>query len=318
MAPTFLLVGATGNTGQAVTRTLPALLKASEAFSKHRVLALTRSVSSPTAQALAQIPGVEVIEYNWTDITADWLREQEVVRAFIASHNSPNQFAEESAFHVAALEAGVEYVVRISTTAPNVRPDFAAYYPRQHWAIEAMLGSPEFSALKWTSLQPNVFMNFYLAIITDYIKQYRQTGEQGQLRLMAAKDAPVAPVHPDEVGVLAAHLLATGDLSAHDRAKYIINGPEDITGEQLVGLVEQYIGTRVKDVSYQDLSLIDAILASGFGGPGQSKTVMGSIRYAPTTMWEGKCSASTTSEEVLKIAAPQRTPVEVLKSLLEE
>ncbi|KAK1145464.1 hypothetical protein N8T08_004339 [Aspergillus melleus] len=318
MAPTFLLVGATGNTGQAVARTLPALLKASEAFSKHRVLALTRSVSSPTAQALAQIPGVEVTGYNWTDITADWLREQEVVRAFIAPHNAPNQFAEESAFHVAALEAGVEYVVRISTTAPNVRPDFAAYYPRQHWAIEAMLGSPEFSALNWTSLQPNIFMTHYLAIVADYIKQYRQTGEQGQLRLMTAKDAPVAPVHPDEVGVFAAHLLATCDLSAHGRAKYIINGPEDITGQQLVDLVEQYIGTRVKDVSYQDLSLIDAILDSGFGGLGQSKTVMGSIRYAPTTMWEGKCSASTTSKEVLEIAAPQRTPVEVLKSLLEE
>ncbi|KAE8139821.1 hypothetical protein BDV38DRAFT_291101 [Aspergillus pseudotamarii] len=318
MAPTFLVVGATGNTGQAVTQTLPAILKANETFSNHRVLALTRSLSSSAAQNLAEIPGVEVVEYNWTDITADWLREQHVVRAFIASHNAPNQFAEESAFHVAALKAGVEYIVRISTTAPNVRPDCEAYYPRQHWAIEALLGSAEFSALGWTSLQPNAFLNFYLAVAAEYIKQYRQTGEPGTLRLMASKDAPVAPIHPDEIGIFAAHLLAQRDPSAHNRAKYIVNGPTDITGEQLVGLVEQHIGTKVKDVNYQDLSFLDAILDSDFGGPGQSKTVIGSIRYAVRTMWEGRCNASTTSKEVLKIAAPKRTPAEVLRSLLEE
>ncbi|KAE8365041.1 hypothetical protein BDV27DRAFT_171853 [Aspergillus caelatus] len=318
MAPTILVVGATGNTGRAVTQTLPTILKANETFSNHRVLAMTRSLSSPTAQDLAKIPGVEVVEYNWTDITADWLREQQVVRAFIASHNAPNQFAEESAFHVAALKAGVEYIVRISTTAPNVRPDFEAYYPRQHWAIEALLESAEFSALGWTSLQPNIFLNFYLAVAAQFIKQYRQAGEQDTLRLMAAKDAPVAPIHPDEVGIFAAHLLAQVDPSAHNRAKYILNGPEDITGEQLVGLVEQHIGTKVKDVNYQDLSLLDAMLNSGFGGPGQSKTVIGSTRYAVTTMWEGKCNAATTSKQVLKIAAPKRTPAEVLRSLLEE
>ncbi|KAE8160945.1 hypothetical protein BDV40DRAFT_301796 [Aspergillus tamarii] len=300
MAPTFLVVGATGNTGQAVTQTLPTILKANETFSNHRVLAMTRSRSSTTAQNLAKIPGVE-----------------QVVRAFIAPHNAPNQFAEESAFHVAALKAGVEYIVRISTTAPNVRPDFEAYYPRQHWAIEAMLGSAEFNALRWTSLQPNIFLNYYLAVAAEYIKQYRQTGEQDRLRLMAAKDAPVAPIHPDEVGIFAAHLLAQLDPSEHNRAKYIMNGPEDITGEQLVSLVEQHIGAKVKDVNYQDLSLLDAMLDSGFGGPGQSKTIIRSVRYAATTMWEGKCNASTTSKQVLKIAAPKRTPAEVLKSLLE-
>ena len=318
MAPSFLVVGATGNTGRAVTETLPTLLKASDVFSNHRVLALTRSLSSPTAQSLAQIPRVEAIEKNWTDITTDWLREQQVVRAFIASHNAPNQFAEESAFHVAALKAGVEYVVRISTTAANVRPDFDAYYPRQHWAIEALLGSSEFSALKWTSLQPNVFLNFYLSPIAEYIKQHRRTGAaQDTLRLMASKDAPVAPLHPDEVGIFAARLLAQRDPSAHNGAKYVLNGPEDITGEQLVGLVEQHIGTKVEDVSFQDLSFLDALLDSGFGGPGQSKTVMGSTRYAIGTMWAGECSASTTSKEVLEIAAPKKTPAEVLKSLLE-
>ncbi|GLA55896.1 hypothetical protein CBS147343_6270 [Aspergillus niger] len=316
MAPTILIVGATGNTGRAVTETLPTLLKANENFKNHRVLALTRSLTSSSAQLIAKIPGVEIIEKNWTDITSDWLREHEVVRAFIASHNAPNQFAEESAFHVAALGAGVEYVVRISTTAPNVRPDYAAYYPRSHWAIEAMLGSAEFSALKWTSLQPNVFLNFYMALVAEYIKQYKRTGELGPLKLMASKDAPVAPIHPDEVGVFAAHLLALDNPSPHSGAKYVLNGPEDITGEQLVGLVEKHIDTKVKDVKYQDLSFLDAMLGSQYEGSGESMTVIKSIKYAPLTMWEGKCNASTTSKEVLDIAPPRRTPTEVLEDLL--
>ncbi|XRM44290.1 hypothetical protein ABZX51_007437 [Aspergillus tubingensis] len=316
MAPTILIVGATGNTGRAVTETLPKLLKANEAFKSHRVLAQTRSLNSSSAQQLAKIPGVEIIEKNWTDITSDWLRENEVVRAFIASHNAPNQFAEESAFHVAALGAGVEYVVRISTSAPNVRPDCAAYYPRAHWAIEAMLGSAEFSALKWTSLQPNGFTNFLMAFTVEYIKGFKRNGELGPLNVMVSKNAPIAPIDPDEVGVFAAHLLALDDPNPHSGAKYVLNGPEDITGEQIVGLVEHHIGTKVKEVTYEDLSPVDAMLESQYEGSGQSMTVIKSIKYAPLTAWEGKCNASTTSKEVLAIAPPRRTPAEVLEDML--
>jgi hypothetical protein len=43
-----------------------------------------------------------------------------------------------------------------------------------------------------------------------------------------------------------------------------------------------------------------------------------SIKHAPETAWEGKCTASTTSKEVLELAAPKRTPADVLKTLLEE
>ncbi|RMY68110.1 hypothetical protein D0863_07339 [Hortaea werneckii] len=300
MAPSILIVGATGNTGRGAAHDLPGLLQATQRFSKHRVLALTRNIDSPVAQQLAQILG------------------HQVERAFIAAHNEPNQFAEESAFHVAALDAGVEYVVRISTTAAAVRPDFRSYYPRAHWAIEAMLGSTEFGALKWTSLQPNAFSTGYLAPAAQHIKHYKRTGEQPPLSLMMAKDAPVAPNDPSEVGAFAARLLALDDPSPHNRAKYVLNGPEDITGEQMVHLIEQHIGTKVDNVVYQDISFIDGLVASGFGGPGQSKTVMASIKYGLMTMWEGSCNAATTSKEVKELGPPKRTPSDVLETLLDD
>ncbi|RAL03380.1 NmrA-like family protein [Aspergillus ibericus CBS 121593] len=316
--PSILIVGATGNTGRAVTQTLPKLLQSSSTLLGNRIIALTRSSNSPVAQKLAKLPGVEVIEQNWVDITADWLREHHVARAFIASHNGPNQFAEESTFYLNALDAGVKYVVRISTTAANVRPDCPAYYARQHWAIESLLGSPEFSNLQWTSLQPNVFSPLIMAPAAEFIKGYRKTGKQSILRLLLSEDASVGTIDPDEVGVIAAHLLSQDDTSVHNQAKYVLNGPEDINGKQIVDMVEQYIGAPVKDVSYKDVSFIDMLYEDQYAATKQSKNVIYSIKRAPETAWEGKCSISTTSKEILKLAAPKRTPADSLKTLLEE
>ncbi|KAJ5476509.1 hypothetical protein N7475_002238 [Penicillium sp. IBT 31633x] len=318
MAPSILIVGATGNTGQSLVEALPKLLQSSNVLSGHRIIALTRSSKSPAAQQLAKIPGVEVIEQNWVEINSDWLREHQVVRAFIASHNEPSQFAEESTFHIAALNAGVKYVVRISTTAANVRPDCKAYYPRTHWAIETLLSTPEFADLQWTSLQPNIFSKFYFASAVDFVKEYRKSGQQGVLRLIAAKDAPVGVIDPAEVGDFAAHLLSQEDTTVHNKAKYVLNGPDDITGQQIVDMVEQNIGTQVKEVVYQDDAFVDQLYEYVYAPTHQSKNVIMSIKHAMETAWEGKCSASTTSKEVLELAAPKRTPAEMLKTFLKE
>lgn len=317
MTPSILIVGATGNTRRAVARTLPKLLQSSSTLSGIRIIALTRSSSSPVARELAKVPGVEVIEQSWVEISAEWLREQQVVRAFIASHNEPDQFPHESTFLLNALDAGIKYVVRISTTAANVRPDCPAYYARQHWAIEALLGSPEFNQLHWTSLQPNIFSPLILSPAAELIKKYRKTGEQDTLRLILSEDAPVGIIDPDEVGVIAAHLLSQDDTSVHNKAKYILNGPEDITGKQIVEMIQQYIDATVKDVIYKDVSFIDKIYEHQFAATKQSKQVIYSVKRAPETAWEGKCSASTTSKEILELAAPKRTPADVLKTLLE-
>ncbi|KAI3332139.1 NAD(P)-binding protein [Xylariaceae sp. AK1471] len=313
MAPTILVAGATGNTGRSVVKTLSNWLETNSTLSGHRIIALTRSSSSPVAQGFATLPGVEVVEKNWATVTADWLREHEVVRAFIASHNEPNQFAEESTFHLAALEAGVKYIVRISTTASNVRPDCKAYYARSHWAIENLLGTPEFEGLQWTSLQPNAFSQLVLASAAELIKLHRKTGKQNILRIIESAEAPVGIIDPDDIGVFAAHLLAQQDPTSHNKAKYILNGPEDVTGNQIVKMVEQYIGTKVENVSFKDMTFVDTWAKSS-----PDEHLILTIKHAMQTSWDGLASASTTSKEVLELAAPRRTPAEVLKSLLEE
>ena len=85
-------------------------------------------------------------------------------------------------------------------------------------------------------------------------------------------------------------------------------------------LVEHYIGTQVEvgKVSYQDTSFVDQIWEYQYGATNESKNVIYSVKHAPVTGWEGKCSISTTSREVLEIAAPKITLTEVLEGLLEE
>jgi uncharacterized protein YbjT (DUF2867 family) len=288
-------------------------LETNSTLSGHRIIALTRSADSPTAQRFAKLPGVEVVEKNWATVTADWLREHEVVRAFIAAHNEPIQFAEESTFHLAALHAGVKYVVRISTTAPNVRPDCKPYYTRSHWAIETLLGTREFEGLQWTSLQPNSFTQLVFGTAAELIKSYRKTGKQQTLRIAVSAEAPFGPIDPYDIGVVAAHLLALQDPTPHNKAKYVLNGPEDVTGIQIVKMVEEYIGTKVEDVSFKDMTFVEFWAKSSPDGH-----LISTIKHSLEISWDGLCSASTTSKEVLELAAPKRTPAQVLKSMLEE
>ncbi|KAH6632943.1 hypothetical protein C7974DRAFT_391820 [Boeremia exigua] len=300
MFPSFLIVGATGNTGRSVVETLSKGLQNSQNFADYRILAQTRSADSSASKEIAKLPNVEVVEIQWPEITSEWLQDHGVARAFIASHNQPNQFAEESTFHNAALQAGVKYVVRISTTAANVRPDCKAYYPRTHWAIETMLESPAFDNLHWTSLQPNVFLSFYVGPAADMIRRVRSGENPGTLRLMASADAPVAAIDANDVGIVAAKLLLEADTSVHNKAKYVLNGPEDITGKQIVAMVEERIAMKV-DVKFKDMSFLDEMVAAS----SESKNVIQSISHAPETAWDGLCKAETTSREILELAAPK-------------
>ena len=195
-----------------------------------------------------------------------------------------------------------------------MRPDCKAFYPRTHWAIETMLGTKEFEALKWTSLQPNAFADLYLANAAAFIKKYRETGELDTLSLSATPDVPVGIIDSGDVGVFAAHLLLEEDVSRHNGQRYVLNGPEDITGEEIVKMAEGYIGVKIPDVKYKDMSFVDWMAA----GVEEEKSAVLTIKYALETSWAGLAKSNTTSKAVLEHAAsPKTTPAEVLKRIVE-
>lgn len=201
--------------------------------------------------------------------------------------------------------------MRISTVGAVVRPDSRAYYPRTHWAIENLLSGAEYAALHWTSLQPNAFLPTMVADVAAYIKTYRETGTHSAFTTMLPESVPVGLIDPIEVGAFAAHLLANEDTAPHNAKRYVLNGPEDITGAQFVQLIEDHVGSRPQDVKFSDASIIDYMASQATA----SAASVASIKYALRAMGQRLCKADTTSKEVLEMAPPKRTAM-ILEDML--
>jgi uncharacterized protein YbjT (DUF2867 family) len=157
----------------------------------------------------------------------------------------------------------------------------------------------------------------YLASAADWVKHYHKTGNsQETLKTNVAEDKPVAMIDPEDVGHVDSHLLALDDPSPHNGARYVLSGPEDVTGKQLVALVEKYADAKVANVEFKDVSWIDELSSSG----GYPEKVLSSIRAGCIPLWEGECALSKTptSPEIIKLAAPVRTVETAFKALLEE
>ncbi|QYS95854.1 NmrA-like family protein [Trichoderma simmonsii] len=313
MAPTILIIGATGNTGKGVVRGLPALLKSSS--TKYRVVALTRSLNNSVAKQLAaEVDGVEWLEKDWPDIDVEWLKSQEVERVFIAPHTLPHQFADESTLYLALLQAGVKYVIRVSTFVEFISPTNPTPYARSHWAVENLLSQPEFKELQWTSLQPNFFAQYWLGPAIGFIAEYKQTGKQGVLPVLSSEDSPAGLIDPEDIGNVAAHLLALDDVSPHNHGKYVLHGPEDVTGRDIVKIVEDYIGEKVENVTY---SAKDTYF-SAVKGLGIPEKLIPAMFTTVEALWAGKCARDyhPASKEVMALAAPKTTTVEAFKAML--
>jgi uncharacterized protein YbjT (DUF2867 family) len=313
MAPTILVIGATGNTGKGVVYNLSKLLASKN--NNYRILGLTRSLNNPTSQKLAKLPLVEMQEKDWTTIDANWLKEQEVVKAYVAPYALPQQFVDESALYVAMLQAGVKYVVKLSTSSDRVSPSSQIFYGRAHWALENQLSQPEFKSLQWTSLQANLFTSVLIDSMVDWIKQYQKTGSQGVLKTVLAADVPVGVIDPEEVGKIGAHLLALDDPTPHNQARYILSGPEDVTGRRLVETVEQYAGVKVQDVEYKDVSWVKHLNTAG----GCPEKYFPSFFASCEVLWQDKCSlsATPTSKEIIELSPPKHTIADALKAIME-
>ncbi|KAG0732597.1 hypothetical protein G6F61_013847 [Rhizopus arrhizus] len=169
--------------------------------------------------------------------------------------------------------------------------------------------------MAWTSLQPNLFTNTFIVPIVDWIKQYQKTGNKGVLKTVLAADVPVGVIDPEEIGKIGAHLLALDDPTPHNQARYILSGPEDITGRRLVETVEQYAGVKVQDVEYKDVSWIKYMSTTGI----YSEKYLLSFFASCEALWQGKCSlsATPTSKEIIELSPPKHTIADVLKAIME-
>jgi uncharacterized protein YbjT (DUF2867 family) len=175
-----------------------------------------------------------------------------------------------------------------------------------------MLSQPEFKDLQWSSLQPNIFATQVMAPALELIKEHKKTGLQGPLSMIMDTNSPNGVIDAYDVGVFAAHLLASDQTDKHNKARYVLTGPENVTGEQIIKLVEQYIGEPVTNVKYKDFEVIDQWAET----MPEHGTLFRAIKRSGATIWGGS-AVETQSKEVSDIYAPKRTVAEVLKEMVE-
>lgn len=311
MPATILIVGATGNTGRTAAEQLSSTLHGSGT----RLLALTRSVESPAAQALAKLAGVEVEGKNWTEIDAAWLKERQVERVYIAPHNGPSQHTDETEFYLALRNAGVKHVVRVSTLVHYVHADSPVYYGRSHWAVEDFLSQPGMAALKWTSLQPNFFTSMYIDAGAQWIKTYRETGKKGRLQIISDEHVPAAILDPSDVGAVGAALLALDDdgLATHASQRYVVSGPANVDGRDILRAVEEIAGTNVEDVKFGDTSLLAHLGEIGV----LEKRLVPSVQAGMDALFNGSSSreGAPNSPAVVRLAEPKTTIEQALRKM---
>jgi uncharacterized protein YbjT (DUF2867 family) len=109
-------------------------------------------------------------------------------------------------------------------------------------------------------------------------------------------------------------LLALEDPSPHDHARYVLSGPEDITGNQVVDLIGFIIGTKFEKAIFNDTNLIYYLVQVGVIPEKRLPSLIASLQ----SVWQGNNSnaVTPTSPQVLKLAPPKRTVTDTLKAML--
>ena len=194
-------------------------------------------------------------------------------------------------------------------------PVHPVYYGRAHWAIENLLSQPEFAALQWTSLQPNFFTASYLASAAEWIQKFRKEGTQAPLCVVPAADAHVAMLDPEDVGAVGAFILALDDPSPHASQRYVLSGPEDVSGNDIVKLVEKIVGTKVIETRFRDTQWLNDLVTSG----AYPEKVYPSIMAGFDCLWDGSCTKAKTPTSLAireSPVNPSRTVEEALRAMI--
>ena len=229
--PTILVTGATGSIGSELAKALAA---------RHVPFrAMVRKLDEKPAQALAALPGAEVVvgDFNQPDTLRAALAGIE--RAFLLTNSTAQAEAQQLSFVAAAQQAGVRHLVKQSQWA--AAPDSPVRFLRYHAAVEAAI---EATGLAYTFLRPNLFMQGLLAF-KDSIQK------QGQL-FAPIGDAKISAVDVRDIAAAAAAALTE---PGRENKIYDLTGPQALThAEMAVGLAAA-LGRPVafQDVAPEDL-----------------------------------------------------------------
>lgn len=92
---------------------------------------------------------------------------------------------------------------------------------------------------------------------------YQKTRKQTLLVIIPTADAAVVIINPEDIRNIEVHLLALEDTTPHNHAKYILSGPEYITGQSIIRLVKQYADAKVEKTEFKITAWLGDLVKAG-------------------------------------------------------
>ena len=210
----MLVIGATGELGAEVARTLAAR--------GVDVRAMTRRAGEPGLDGID-----DVVRADLGDPSTLAAAFAGVQRVFLVSSPVADQVESETNAIVAAEQAGVEHVVKVSNL-PIAGLDSGLH--GNHRAIERRLAA---SSVVSTVLQPS----FFSSVLARQLALLRR----GRL-VLPTGDGAIAWIDPRDIAAVAAEVLADPE----QRAGVLrLTGPEALTARELARRIGRSIGTEI-------------------------------------------------------------------------
>jgi NAD(P)H dehydrogenase (quinone) len=252
---TFLVTGATGNTGGATVEELLAR-------GRHvRALAHREDARSKRLQEL----GAEVVFGDFLDLDAIRAAVQGAQRAYFCYPIRPGIIQATAYFAQAAKESGIDGVVNMSQI--SAREDAKSHAMCDHWLAERVF---DWSGLTVAHLRPTLFAEWLL-----YLAPMIRAGLL-HVPFGPGRHAPIAA--EDQARVIVGILE---DPASHRGKIYPLYGPVEFTYKEIAQVLSRVLG---KDVRYKQVTIeeLQQIRASRSPAPGQfnSRTGYGELEQA--------------------------------------
>lgn len=274
------VVGATGNTGQAVVRELRALGQNPICVVRNPDKA--RALLGETRIAVADLTDGAALEKALRGATS----------VFLVTGHNPQMASQESSVLDAALKAGVNYLVHVSAVAAVATPDSEAMVGRSHYAIEEKLRS---SGIGWIILRPGLFMQ-------NMLGQAPSIKKEGKIFLPFANELSLALTDVRDTAAVGARILI--DPAEHVGKTYEITGPMTTYAafaesfSQVLAREIVYVGVTLEQAEramqtrnmpnwlVNDLLAIAKSAAQGAFSTASTKPIAEIAKRAPLTTWQ--------------------------------
>lgn len=221
----ILVTGASGKIGSALLIELERL--------DVPVRALSRDAESIDRLAAA---GIEAVQGDLADPGSLARAVAGVDVAFLLSSQHPDQAEQQGNLVRAALDGGVQHLVKLSGGSYLTAEASGSWVGEAHWQTEREIVA---SGIACTFLHPNYFMQNLLPLAGPVA--------DGKLPLPIPDGQRLAMIDTRDVGVAAARVLA--DPAAHRGRTYELTGPEAIDFATVAERMSAVLGHRVEHVT---------------------------------------------------------------------